>query len=240
MKNIALMCFSTAVGGAESVVINIYNNLDRSKFNVHIITNDELKDEFNSKIGTVFSIGPMYKKPNKFIRVTRMIYHKLGINDRYLKLRIRKKKPVVEKYITENNIQVIHSHLQNDIYLLSILDIPNVFKVMTMHGAHGLDKKSGYDISAKDMAACFAGSDVITSACQYFLNLLSENISNLPDSFVIENGINFKVLEENTIPEIEDGKINMVFLGGAKAVKGWDILLNAVDIVVNNQGCSKK
>lgn len=228
-KKIALMIFSGVISGAESVVIRMLDSIDKEKFEVYLITNDEIVDKIQIENIIKFSVGKKYQ--NTFIeRVKKKI---LGV-EKYSKYKFRNSITRVNNYIVAKNIELVHSNLLNDHYVNACLPNKNIFKVMTIHGAHGLDGVMAKSFSVDSIKKIYGEADLVCSACDYFIELL-KNIGVQLNYKIVPNGIDFNLIDEKYTPEIKDDNLNIVYLGGTRDVKGWDILLGALDIVVNEK-----
>lgn len=230
MKNIALMIFSNSMGGAESVVEQILINIDKSKYKVHLITNEEIFKNFNidgtakHSIGRLFYKGFIYKLINKTVG-----------SERLYKFILRLKLNSLNKILSNNNIQVLHTHLVYDHYLSGLLSNNDIMRIMTIHGSHGLDYKikSKYNFKPKSIVNIYSKANRITSACEYFINLLKNEGLTDVEYFIVENGINKSLIEEKKVKEEFEGKLRITYLGGNRIVKGWDLLVKAANNMVS-------
>lgn len=229
MKKIALMVFSSVISGAESVVIHMLKNIDKAEFDIYLISNDEIIEKINIEGVKKFSVGKLYSNPF-IIRLARKI---IG-NRLLIKVRLQGAIKKVNKYIQEQNIQIVHSNLLLDHYVNSKLTLPGIKRVMTIHGSHDLDREERMIFKKVEIKSIYESTDLVCSACEYFL-LLLHGIKADIKSIIIPNGIDSELLEQKRVPEIKDGNLNIVFLGGTREVKGGDILLEALDIVINEQ-----
>lgn len=222
--NVALMVFSSIISGAESVVHKMLTNISKDDFNVFLITNDEIKDKFVIDNVQVLSIGKLYDK-----RLFRRGLSKVIGEEKSTVFQMRGIVKKVQSLVKLYNIQIVHSNLLNDHYVNSRLH--DVIRIMTIHGAHGLDSATGYTFSPDSIKKIYSSAGYIPSACTYFHGLL-RNIGIDDNKFVIiPNGIDVKLIEEKKEDEIRDNNLNMVYLGGTRKVKGWDILLGGLKIV---------
>ena len=230
-KRIAYMVFSSSIGGAESVVEELLRNIDKSTFQVYLITNDEILKKFEIDNIKKYSVGTLFNN-----KITGKIIKKMVGEQSYYKNKLKKKKKNLENFIQEEKIEIIHSNLIYDHYLNSLLQNSTIKKIMTIHGSHGLDTNSKYPFSHLDIENIYNKADIITSACEYFINILKSNNLGNKKFENIENGINNQLINEKRKTEISNGKLNLTYLGGTRLVKGWDLLVDALDIIVNKQG----
>lgn len=114
---------------------------------------------------------------------------------------------------------------------------------MTIHGGLGLDVKMSCLLDTDEVLAMMGKADFVTSACRYFLDLLRGNGVGIHGrSAIIENGIDAETCGEG-VPPLHpisllpargcNDVLRMVFLGGDRYLKGGDLLVKALSIVVN-------
>lgn len=227
-KIIALMVFSSVISGAESVVIRMLETISKDDFDIYIITNSEIEKNFHLPNIKVLDVGELYNH-----RIIRRGLSKVLGEEVSLKIQMITIIKKVEKFIKTYGITLVHSNLLNDHYVNSKIK-NDVIKIMTIHGAHGLDSATSLNFSTKSIKKIYSTANKIPSACIYFHNLL-KNIGIDESKFVIiPNGINDDLINSKKTPEIQNDDLNMVYLGGTRSVKGWDILLKALKLVVDN------
>ncbi|MHC4396598.1 MAG: glycosyltransferase family 4 protein [Planctomycetota bacterium] len=236
--NIAQVVFARTIGGAESVVQQIISHLDKAKFNSFLITNDELKPKFEGVCENIFSTGKLFTFFD-FSPADRILREL----NRYLPLRrklVDSKIGSISGFLLENNITLVHSHLAWGHYALSKIRNEGLKKVMTIHGSFAMDTTISTPICGRRMVSAFNEADYVTSACNFFLRLLKDNgLRTTVKSGIIKNGINKDLIKEKEEPVVSDGRLKMTFFGGDKFNKGADILIKALDIVVNEHGHNK-
>lgn len=241
-KKVALMVFSNSMGGAEGVVKEIIKNIPTDSIDLYMITNEEIKDEFVSLLTSkkVYSIGNLFsiKGGVLFNRIVNKLNSKFGIFN-YKKSKLDSSVKTLVGFLKENKINTVHAHLGLDMYLLSELKKVmqnDLFSIFTMHGSLGLDPEDSYKTFFKKevLLKQLSRFDYYTSACHYFLSILSlNNIKIENKSRLIENGVDKESVEKFLNKNIQNDKIELVYLGGERHLKGPDILLNAIGILVN-------
>lgn len=236
MGKTALMIFSAGIGGAESVVREVFRQLIMQKEDVVMITCDEIADEFRKiNDSRVLSVGKLYN--DTFIsKACRFVSYKICNNllknkDLFHRLALKKYQKRVEKITKKYDIQIIHAHLMQAVYCLSRCKIDAV-KMATIHDAHGVDNMGFDNLSYRTVKSMYEQMDIVTSACNYFLDLFQKNNICLKKTFVVENGINTNVLKNVTPKKYDMNKFHIIFLGGDRKVKGCDYLEEAVRILV--------
>jgi teichuronic acid biosynthesis glycosyltransferase TuaC len=243
-RNIALTVISESVGGAEAVVKQIGRHIDKSKYDCLIITNDEIQDYYREAGLTTVSVGAFHRWPSFTVlnRAARKIEARLPA---LALARLRRKVHHLSKFIREYRIDLLHSHLLPDTYLASLLVPRTVTRVMTIHGGLGLDVKMPCLLAKDEVIAMMDRADFVTSACRYLLDLLRDHGMDIGGRCaIIENGTDAGTCGEGVPPlrpidilpaRSHDGVLRMVFLGGARYVKGGDLLARALSIVVNER-----
>jgi len=236
-RNIALAIISESVGGAESVVKQIARHLDESRYDCLIITNDEIQDYYRKAGLKTVSVGAFHPWPQfaTLNRVARKIEARLPA---LALARLRRKVERLSEFLGEYRIELLHSHLLPDTYLASLLAPGTVTRVMTIHGGLSLDVQMPCWLDKDEVLAMMDKADFVTSACRYLLDLLRNNGMDLGGRWaVIDNGIDAETLPPAEPPsgQRSDGVLKMVYLGGARYVKGGDLLARALNIVVHER-----
>ena len=241
-KRIALMIFSQSMGGAEGVVVEILKHIDCNQFDVFLITNDEIKSFFYAylKNERIYSIGRIFSFSNNML-INKVIYKLcMYANINIQKILLDKKLRKLANFIQMNRIRLIHSHLELDLYMLSKVKryLKNQEKIVfTMH--------SSLSLADEDIQFCTLNKNILidalkeydyyTSACQFFIKILKNHVTIQNKYEIIENGIDLKrinILLQNP-KQRKTEIVKMVYLGGERYLKGPDILLEALNILVH-------
>lgn len=236
-KTIAMIILSEGIGGAEAVVRQIARRLDKSRYECLVITNDEIGNYYREAGLTTLSVGALYER-SRFPVVNKVAHEIKARLPGLARARVRAKAGCLLELLRAHHIQLLHSHLLPDSYLASLLAPEVVARVMTVHGGLGLDVEMRGLLSRKRVLAVMNQADFLTSACHYLLNLLHDNGVDLRDrSAVIDNGIDAERLPPGELAEDRGPAdvLKMVFLGGARYVKGGDLLAQALHVVVNER-----
>lgn len=89
-----------------------------------------------------------------------------------------------------------------------------------------------HKINQKHTIKIYDSADVIISATNYFFDLLKENgLNERAKQIIINNGIDFDSINQISINREFNGILKMVYLGGARNVKGWEIIIEAANIL---------
>ena len=237
-RTIAMTVLSEGIGGAEAVVRQIARHLDRSKYDCLIVTNDEIRDYYQDTGGTIISLGSFHRWPRLPVLNTvarRIEAHRPAL----VSARLREKAGRLADCVRRYRIELLHSHLLADFYVVSQLAPGTVKRVMTIHGGLGLDVPAPCFWNRGEMLATLGKADFLTSACRYLLNLLGDHgVSIQGRCAVVENGIDGAIVPDAEPPEARgpDGILRMVFLGGDRYAKGGDLLARALRLVVHEHG----
>lgn len=214
-KNIMIINLGSHFGGTEKYILNIIENIDLDKFNVHIC----------GKKGTKFmDVIREYKIKGLFI---------FDVN--FSKKSIIKTIKEVKRYIKTHSIDIIHSNgISADLISnLARRGTTGVKIVSTVHGFSSFDRmdRSKIEIKAFDMleTLLFKYNDyyiAVSNALKEYLvdRGLSEN--KIDVIYHAVNNLNNESYRERTSDEIIVGSV-----GRLEKVKGYDILINAVKVL---------
>jgi len=240
-KRIALMIFSKSMGGAEGVVIEMIRHIDYKQFDLFLITNDEIQAFFFPylKKNRIFSIGRIFYL-SKSVFVNKIIFKLcITLNINIQKILIDKRVQKLVNFIKMNQIRLIHSHLELDMYMLSKVKrkLGNQVRIIfTMHGSLSLAAGDIHlcVLKNKQIIDALTSYDYYTSACQFFINILKDYISIRNKYEIIVNGINFSNIESVLkISKKNSEVVQIIYLGGERYLKGPDILLKALNFLVH-------
>jgi len=248
--NICQICISDGWGGAETVVYELARHLRDKGENVSIILNHEI-EKFYSDLENVklFDIGCLYPPDSKIPHVIknnqkrdfltqflRLVYYYL---DEWLLYRHYKSiKDDLMKFLLENQIDIVHSHIFNAAILVSVLNRLESPKIITVHGeawfrgatpVHPLVRPL-VKWEARKYKQALAKMDRVIGVSDFIIDAWEEQgvkFKNKPT--VIYNGIN--IADNNNISSLKvdlKGKFNLLFPGGARWAKGGDLLIAAL------------
>ena len=220
------------MGGAEQVVWQTIKGLSKYE-SIYLIVNNEITSYFTNILpdSNVLNIGDVYLHSKKTFRVVRFL-----LNNRYYSLIpfiIRLKSAKIGNYLRNNKIEILHSHLDYALYSsLYIKKInANIKLFHTVHGAFGLieDKllKPLLSLSRFD----FSHVDKLIFVSQYNYNLYKSKNIFINDFKIIYNGIDFDNKGGYFRPVKTNKIFEILYVGGSKYVKGYDILVETVDLL---------
>lgn len=248
MKKVALMVFSNSIGGAESVVKEIIKNLSRETIEVYAIINDEIRSDFEKLLDDnhLYSVGKLFpgKSNSLFIKAIRKLGRMIKVFDNK-KTILNSKFNDVETFLEKENIGIVHAHLVLDVYLLAELKKKlrdKLFAVFTMHGSLNLDPSDtqGTVFEKNSFIEQLKSLDYYTSACNYFFSVLEKNgilLSN--KKILIENGIDMQAVQSFHTEPQKTEDLHIVYLGGERYLKGPDLLLQALNLLIYKHGLNR-
>jgi glycosyltransferase involved in cell wall biosynthesis len=253
--NICMVLFSNGWGGAETVVYQLARHLLEKGEKVCLVTNDEMVKYYSDLKGlVVFAVGTRYPRLSAQLRrKTRGLQGGIakGVLDlcrtyideilRFHDFRVSRNR--VEKFLRDNQVDIIHSHLADADIFVSLLREPACPHVTTIHGEHVLMKAESSRVLFKPLLVVRAGRHrraikMMSKVCT--VSLFEKAVLGdyfklaMEKTVVIANGINLEEIRTSLkSPARLRGGFNMVFPGGAKKSKGGDILLAALARILN-------
>lgn len=167
------------IGGAETLVMNIYRNIDRSKFNFDFVKHTTDKCSYDSEIialgGKIYSI-PRYKLYNHF-----------------------QYKKAWNKFFQEhNNCDIVHCHVRSTACI--ILKIAKKYGIYTIAHSHSTSSGEGFGTNIKRIFQF-----KIRHIANYFLGcskeanewLFGKKVANSNKCKVLHNGIDIEKFAYN-------------------------------------------
>lgn len=129
MKKVKVLQYTGAMnrGGAETLLMNIYRNIDREKFEFHFISHSESKSDYDDEIiklggKVIYLEKPSIKQLNKFSRQFNKIVNEFGPYDA-IHTHMQLFNGIVLKESAKNGIstRISHAHLNGDYVKNNIL-----------------------------------------------------------------------------------------------------------------------
>ena len=233
---VCMLLFSSGMGGGEQSVYNLIKSIDKKNFEIYLITNRLHLNNFKDlvKPSNIFTIRLFYKVSN--YKVIRLLKRYLSKIFDFKKIIIKKRIKDILKFINNNNINILHSHLTYDLYLSSIIkqQIKNIKTIYTVRSFINFDdrEKISYGLNKRDTISSLSKIDYFTFISYSLGSFMNQNFSfiNKNNSIIIENSLleedfrNIKIKSNN-----KDVKI-ISFFGGEKKVKGGKYLIEALQI----------
>ena len=240
MEKIAIYIISDGIGGAEQVVwqsLYGFKNYD----NFYLITNNEIASYYAELLpdSRIFNIGNIFLHRNKKYKLIRYFIH-----NRFFSLKkhiIKSKTKLVTNYLLKNNINIIHCHLYYSLY--SSIEIKKQIKnlriIFSVHSAIGLIGDKMIKPVLKLNLIDFSKINNLIFVSKYVYDIYVKKNITINNYKIIYNGINpiyFSELErKNTLNE----SFKILFVGGSKFVKGYDLLVETVEELLKYQNLNK-
>jgi glycosyltransferase involved in cell wall biosynthesis len=234
VNKVAVYIISDGIGGAEQVVWQTINAL-KSYPEIFLIVNNEIAEYYSELLDSkkFLNIGNIYLHRNPALRPVRYL-----LNNRFFSIKpvlVRSKTKAVYSFVRANGIGVIHAHME--FALFSALNIKRHFRdvkiIYTVHSAFGFlgDKslKPQHWINKKE----FSDVDIFVFVSRYNLNLFTTNNVPVKNFRLIYNSINLNLLPDNLESRTKDGNFHILYVGGAKYVKGYDLLVAAIKRLIS-------
>jgi glycosyltransferase involved in cell wall biosynthesis len=237
LVNICLVIVSDCWGGAEAVVYDLAKYLRAKGHAVTVLVNHEIM-EFYQDLEDIqlFDLGHLYPfrsmaeqrlranwKYDFSTRLLSLFY--LYLDELHLRLSRRKIQRHMVGVMSKNHVQVIHSHLPDDTFLVSSLPM-QVPRVATIHGlpsgAWSTRCKEGRYRKALIMM------DVLTTVSVFTSEALHAWERRFEKLLVIPNGIDVSGIQAQAKHIPTRSSLNLLFPGGARPVKGGLMLIKAL------------
>jgi glycosyltransferase involved in cell wall biosynthesis len=232
VRRVAIYLISDGMGGAEQVVWQTIYGL-RKYDSIHLIVNNEIASFYADLLpdNRFLNIGDIFLHSKKKFRFIRLL-----LNNRFyscIPWIIRFKSQKIADYLAINNIEIIHSHLDYTLYsALNIKKIKTNIKVFhTGHSAFGLIENKLLKPSLPLSRIDFNSVNKMICVSQYIYNLYKEKGIPINESEIIYNGIDYSLTGICSRPAKKNNEFQILYVGGSKYVKGYDILIDTVDIL---------
>jgi glycosyltransferase involved in cell wall biosynthesis len=258
--NICFVLLSGEWGGAETVIYELARQLTSKGESVSIVLNQEMYGHYaDLEKVKLFNIGSLYPYPAKsamsFLLKTRrghnILTRALSLPHPYLceiarqrHLRATRKRLV--PFLSENHIDVISpiledsvplvAHLADDLRALNVTTIAMVAGEGNLRGTepmHPLLRPiAGW--KAREFRKALTKSDKVVGPSAYMLTAWEAEGVSLTDKYVVvPNGVNLSEIRgsRGSASKLK-GRFNVLFPGGARFVKGGDLVVRAMPAVI--------
>jgi glycosyltransferase involved in cell wall biosynthesis len=232
MNKVAIYLISDGIGGAELVVWQIINGL--SKYDsIYLIVNNEIASFYANLLpkSRFLNIGDIFLHLNKKFRIIRYL-----LNNRFyscIPWIILLKSREINNYLIDNDIDIIHTHLDYSLYSsLYIKKFNKNIKVFhTVHGAFGLVEDKLLKPSLALSRIDFNSVDKLIFVSQYVFNLYKTKKIPINEFEIIYNGIDYADNAIYSKPIKTNNEFEILYVGGSKYVKGYDILVETIELL---------
>jgi glycosyltransferase involved in cell wall biosynthesis len=236
LNKVAYYIISDGIGGAEQVVWQTLRSFETNP-DLYLILNNEIYDYYKNSLpeNRILNIGDVYIHTKRRYRLFRYL-----LNNRYYNFRqiiVKSKMKRIAEFCTKNKIKVIHTHL--DYALISVIqlkkNLPDIKLIHTVHGAFGLlnDNKLKPDVTIKKID--HQKIDLLIFVANYLADLYRSCNIPIGENCVIYNGLEPNSLF-NTLPtERDKNTFKILYVGGSKHVKGYDILIETVEKLIEKK-----
>lgn len=223
MKKILFLINNLGGGGAERVLVNLANNLDKTKYNVTIQTifdNGVNIQDINKDVKYIPGMKKMFRGNVLFLRTfsPRILYNYF-ITDKY-DIVVGFLEGVVSRIVSgcsdKNTRKLAWIHVEHD-------------SVQQLAYAFGSKKKAEASYNSMDKIICVA--DTVKDN---FLSLLDITVPVQTLYNVNETDEIKKQATENIDDEFNNNEFNIVSVGRLIDVKGYDRLINIHKRLINN------
>ena len=223
MKRVLFLIHDLGSGGAEKVLVNLVNNMDKKKFDITVMT--------------LFDIGENRKYLSKNVKYLSAHKHMMRGNSHFMKL--LSPKQLHHMYI-HNQFDIEVAYLEGPCARVISGRSENTKTVAWIHGEQ-LNRKlaTASFRNGQEADKCYNRFDRIV----YVSNTVKEDFESLinlsKEGIVLYNTVESnKILElskESAIEIVDDGLTRLVAVGSLKEVKGFDRLLRIVDRLVKEE-----
>lgn len=230
MNKVAYYIISDGIGGAEQVVWQTLRSFENNP-DLFLIINNEIYDYYKNSLpeNRILNIGDVYIHNKTKYRSIRYL-----INNRFYNFRqiiVKKKTKQIAGFCISNKIKTLHTHL--DYALISVIQLkkslPDIKLIHTVHGAFGLlnDTKLKPDVTIKKID--HRKIDLLIFVANYLADLYRSYNIPIGESSVIYNGLEPNPLYSLQYSKTNNSKFKILYVGGSKRVKGYDILVETVE-----------
>jgi glycosyltransferase involved in cell wall biosynthesis len=230
LNKVAYYIISDGIGGAEQVVWQTLRSFETNP-NLFLILNNEIYDYYKNSLpeNRILNIGDVYIHTKRKYRLIRYF-----LNNRYYNFRqilVKREAKRIAEFCNYNKIKVLHTHL--DYALISAIQLKkslvDIKLIHTVHGAFGLlnDDKLKPDVPIKQID--HRKIDLLIFVANYLADLYRSNNIPIGKNCVMYNGLEQSPLYNLQHSESNNSKFKILYVGGSKHVKGYDILVETVE-----------
>ena len=217
MKKVLFLIHDLGQGGAEKVLVNLVNNMDRSKFDISVtvLFGGGVNEQFLAPDIHFHAVFPKEVPGNSKLMklLTPVQLHKLCVKEHY---------DIEVSYLEGPSARVISGCQDPDTKLVSWIHVEQ----------HTMDKLAASFRSEKEARACYDRFDQTVCVSQYVHDDFCQLLNFQKPCRVLYNTVESeKILTgaSEAAPElVDDGKIRLIAVGTLKQSKGYMRLLNII------------
>lgn len=230
MDKVAVYIISDGIGGAEQVVWQLLHDMQQRGLDMYLVVNDEIADYYKGCLPAekLCQIGAVYLHLHPRYRLIRYLIH-----NRFFSLKpfwVKQKTKRILSFLEKNRIQLVHTHLE-----YAVLSMQEVKKqkdslklIHSVHSDFGVTTHHGYQPQYPLTRLHWSNVDSWVFVSSYVANLYQKHFL-IPSYKVIYNGIdntNLSAVDRRFL--IGKDTFTLLYVGGAKEVKGYELLVEAV------------
>lgn len=217
MKKILFLIHDLGQGGAEKVLVNLVNNMDRSKFDISVtvLFGGGVNEQFLAPHIHFHAVFPKEIPGNSKLMklLTPKLLHKLCVKEHY---------DIEVSYLEGPSARVISGCQDTDTRLVSWIHVEQ----------HTMDKLAGSFRNEKEARECYNRFDQTVCVSQYVHDDFCQLLDFQKNCCVLYNTVESgQILEESKsdAPRLQnDGKIRLIAVGSLKESKGYDRMLRII------------
>jgi glycosyltransferase involved in cell wall biosynthesis len=243
--NICLALISTGWGGAETVVFELARNLNRKGHAVTIVVNREMLSYFRQLHGVrLFDLGYLHLFTPMSLYSARLgeisFLRRLSwivcwyFDEVYLHVHCGRIRREMGNLLLKNHIEIVHSHMIDDTFLISGLVPSRVPMVATVHGfplrLHANILRTIFGSKRTSYRKALTKMDKVTAVSVFMSQALCEWEPHLKEKvIVIPNGVDVAEIRDSVdLTSTPRGDFNLLFPGGANIFKGGNLVIRAL------------
>lgn len=224
MKKILFLIHDLGQGGAEKVLVNLVNNMDRSKFDISVtvLFGGGVNEQFLAPDIHFCAVFPKEVPGNSKLMklLTPKQLHKLCVKERY---------DIEVSYLEGPSARVISGCSDKDTKLVSWI-----------HGEqHTMDKLAGSFRNEKESRMCYNKFDQTVCVSQYVYDDFCQLLDFQKPCQVLYNTVESdKILAEandEALELVDNGRIRLIAVGTLKESKGYIRLLQIIKRLQDEQ-----
>lgn len=224
MKKVLFLIHDLGQGGAEKVLVNLVNNMDRSKFDISVtvlfgggVNEQFLKPDIHFRAIWPKEI-PGNSKVMKLLSPQQL--HRICVREQY---------DIEVSYLEGPSARVVSGCIQENTKLVSWIHVEQ----------HTLDNLSKSFRSKKEARECYDRFDQVVCVSQYVKDDFCQILDYQKPCCVLYNTVESeRILDAATevAPElVDDGKIRLIAVGTLKKSKGYMRLLKIIKRLCNKE-----